>query len=245
MNPATAAARMDRIYRRQRHVYDATRRYFLLGREKLLAELDPPVGGTVLEVGCGTGRNLVQAARRHPDAMFYGFDVSALMLETAASSVASAGLWRRVRLAHADAGSFDPQRAFGRTAFDRVMISYTLSMIPGWREVLEQSMRLVKPGGELHVVDFGQQEGLPRLFRTFLFAWLRLFEVMPSAGLPDALIGLAARQGWHLRLGKPMSGYTIHAILRRPVSAAGNVCFSGRETPPRQDVRMTPGPTRC
>lgn len=212
----SAASRMDRIYRRQRHFYDVTRRYFLLGREKLLAELDPPPAGSVLEVGCGTGRNLIQAARRHPEARFYGFDVSALMLETAASAVASAGLWRRIRLAQADAGSFDPARAFGEARFDRVMISYTLSMIPAWREVLEQSLRLVKPGGELHVVDFGQQEGLPRWFRKMLFAWLRLFEVNPPPELPGALRSAAAGSGWSCALQSPMGGYSIHAILRRP-----------------------------
>ena len=78
---------MNRIYRYQRHIYDLTRRCFLLGRDRLLDELAPPKGGSVLEVGCGTGRNLIQAARRYPDATFYGFDVSDQMLATAASAI--------------------------------------------------------------------------------------------------------------------------------------------------------------
>lgn len=71
-----AAKHMDGIYRYQRYIYDLTRKYFLLGRDTMLDGLQPPDGGTVLEVGCGTGRNLVLAARRYPNAKYYGFDIS-------------------------------------------------------------------------------------------------------------------------------------------------------------------------
>ena len=57
---------MDAIYRYQRYIYDATRKYYLLGRDRMLDELAPPPGGSVLEIGCGTGRNLICAARRYP-----------------------------------------------------------------------------------------------------------------------------------------------------------------------------------
>ena len=52
------AARMDRMYRYQRHIYDLTRKYYLLGRDRAIRDLQVPVDGTLLEVGCGTGRNL-------------------------------------------------------------------------------------------------------------------------------------------------------------------------------------------
>ncbi|MDP3895918.1 MAG: class I SAM-dependent methyltransferase, partial [Mesorhizobium sp.] len=70
------AALMDGIYRRQRHIYDATRKYYLLGRDRMLERLDVPPGGAVLELGCGTGRNIVAAARRYPGARFCGLDIS-------------------------------------------------------------------------------------------------------------------------------------------------------------------------
>ena len=63
-----AAAHMDGIYRYQRYIYNASRKYFLLGRDHLIERLRPPDGGTVLEIGCGTGRNLILAARRYPNA---------------------------------------------------------------------------------------------------------------------------------------------------------------------------------
>eukprot|EP01037_Dinobryon_pediforme_P045383 gene45383-57853_t len=129
-----AATAMDKMYRWQRPIYDLTRKPYLLGRDRLIADLDPPPGGIVLEIGCGTGRNLVRAAGLHPAATFYGFDVSSVMLTEARDSVARAGLSSRIHLAQGDATTFDPQAAFGMGTFDRVFISYTLSMIPPWRE---------------------------------------------------------------------------------------------------------------
>ena len=57
---------MDGIYRHQRHIYDATRKFYLLGRDEMIEGLAVPSGGSVLEIGCGTGRNLIAAARRYP-----------------------------------------------------------------------------------------------------------------------------------------------------------------------------------
>ena len=56
-----AAALMDRMYRRQRHIYDLSRKFYLLGRDEAIARLRPAPGDKVLEIGCGTGRNLVKA----------------------------------------------------------------------------------------------------------------------------------------------------------------------------------------
>src|ERR1700721_4701598 len=84
--PIKATRRMNRMYRRQRHIYDGTRRYYLLGRDRLIATLNPAAGATVLEIGCGTGRNLVLAAGLHPEARFFGIDVSPEMLTTALSA---------------------------------------------------------------------------------------------------------------------------------------------------------------
>ena len=174
---------MDAIYARQRHFYDLTRKYYLLGRDRLIARLDVPAGGTVLEVGCGTGRNLIAVAKRYPTARLYGLDISEEMLTTARAKVAAAGLGERIVLRQADATDFDAQALFGVTTFDRVYFSYTLSMIPDWQAALRQGAAVT--GGALHLVDFGQQERLPGWFARMMFAWLAKFDVAPRARLFD------------------------------------------------------------
>lgn len=211
-----AAERMDAIYRWQVGIYDLTRKYYLLGRDRLIDDLAPPPGATVLEVGCGTGRNLIVAARRYPDARFYGFDVSPVMLAEARRAVARAGLADHIRLAQVDAAAFDPLTAFARDGFDRVFCSYTLSMIPPWEAALDRAMAAVLPGGSLHVVDFGGQEHLPGLFRTGLRAWLTQFHVTPRDGLAMALEQTAASRGCRVSIARPYRGYAVQAVAVRP-----------------------------
>ena len=117
----------------------------------------------MLEIGCGTARNLIVAARTYPDVHFFGIDISSEMLGTARRLVAREGLAADIRLARADATTFDPALLFGVPGFSRIFVSYSLSMIPGWQAVLERALAWLAPGGELHVVDFGGQERLPRL----------------------------------------------------------------------------------
>jgi S-adenosylmethionine-diacylgycerolhomoserine-N-methlytransferase len=155
---------MDGIYRQQRHIYDLTRKYYLLGRNDLIAALKPPSGGSVLEIGCGTARNLILTAERYPDAELYGIDISAEMLKSADANILKNRIGSRVSLAQGDATRFDAAALFGVSSFDRVFFSYSLSMIPGWEAALHQAMQAVAPGGELHVVDFGQQTALPGWF---------------------------------------------------------------------------------
>jgi S-adenosylmethionine-diacylgycerolhomoserine-N-methlytransferase len=191
------AGRMDAIYKSQRHIYDLTRKYYLLGRDRLIDGLAPPPGGSVLEIGCGTGRNLILAARRWPKARLFGLDISEAMLETARANVAKAGLSDRIDFAAADATHFDPQALFGEPTFDRIFQSYTLSMIPDWQGAIRESVRHLAVHGELHIVDFGQQERLPAAFRRALFAWLARFHVEPRAGLRIALTDAAGDRAVH------------------------------------------------
>ena len=206
---------MDGIYRYQRYIYDATRKYYLLGRDRLLDDLKPPAGGTILEIGCGTGRNLILAARRYPNARLYGFDISSEMLKTAHASIVRAGLSDRITVAEGDATSFDAKALFGRAGFDRVFVSYAFSMIPPWRQAIAPALDAVAPGGRLHVVDFGQQEGWPRWFKAALFAWLAHFTVSPRADLEDALKAAAANAGAHLDFERLYRGYSDYAVLTR------------------------------
>jgi S-adenosylmethionine-diacylgycerolhomoserine-N-methlytransferase len=207
---------MNRMYRRQRYIYDGTRRYYLLGRDRLISELQPAPGSTVLEIGCGTGRNLVQAARLYSDARFFGVDVSTEMLTSAISAISRHGMTNRIRVAHGDGTAFDPQALFGLASFDHVMISYSLSMIPDWRGVLQAAISRLAPGGRLHVVDFGDQERLPGIARALLLRWLAMFEVTPRDDLEPVLAAMAASESAELTFRRPFRGYAQYAVLTLP-----------------------------
>ena len=205
---------MDRVYGRQRHIYDATRKYYLLGRDPMIDGLKPGDGATVLEIGCGTGRNLIRAAQLYPRALFHGIDISVSMLETAGASVAAAGLNGRIRLAHADAARFDPAKVFGRRSFDRIFISYAVSMIPGWQSVMREALGHLAPGGELHVVDFGDQRGLPGWFRAALRTWLRWYHVTPRTDLFQVSDEIAASRGAAAEARRLYRGFAWISIIR-------------------------------
>jgi S-adenosylmethionine-diacylgycerolhomoserine-N-methlytransferase len=210
-----AAALMDRMYRRQRHIYDLSRKFYLLGRDETIARLRPARGGKALEIGCGTGRNLIKLAQAYPEARLFGVDVSREMLTTAAASTARAGLASRVSLAQADATAFDPQRLFGCGSFERVMISYALSMIPLWREALGHALDVVAPGGSLHVVDFGDCAGLPGPFKAGLRRWLTAFDVSPRDDFCASLTALTAERDMVCEIESRFRGYAILAVARR------------------------------
>ncbi len=174
---------MDRVYRHQRCIYDLTRKYYLFGRDRMIRELALTPGDRLVEVGCGTARNLVRIARRYPQAQLFGVDASHEMLKTAADNVRRAGLEKRIVLAHGYAENLSPAM-FGETApFDACLFSYSLSMIPDWKQALNAASQNLSRGGHIHVVDFGDLEGLGRAGRTLLLAWLGLFHVAPRVEL--------------------------------------------------------------
>ncbi|MGV8996314.1 MAG: class I SAM-dependent methyltransferase [Parvibaculaceae bacterium] len=209
------SALMDKVYRRQRHIYDFTRAWYLLGRDHMLAGLNPKDGAGILEIGCGTGRNLVAAARRFPRAYVYGMDISSQMLASARTAVGKAGLHQQISMAQGDAVTFDPLRAFGELSVARIFMSYTLSMIPDWQGTLSQAMHNLEPQGELHIVDFGQSERLPRVFRHLLFRWLSLFHVGPRKCLRFVLEALAEEHDAALTFTPLYRGYAWSAVLRK------------------------------
>jgi S-adenosylmethionine-diacylgycerolhomoserine-N-methlytransferase len=215
MTSVHAVDLMNRIYRHQRYFYDLTRKYFLLGRDRMIAEMRAHEGARVLEIGCGTGRNLIVAARRYPGASCFGIDVSTEMLDSAARAISRAGLSARVHVAHADATRFDPGLLFGVDQFDRIFISYSLSMIPQWQSVVSAALSHLAPRGELLIIDFGRQERLPAAFRRLLWRWLSAFHVAPRDDLEAILTARAAACGATLAFARPYRGYAQYAVLRR------------------------------
>ena len=205
------AALMDTVYRRQRHFYDLTRKYYLFGRDAMIRALDLANGGTVLEIACGTGRNLALVRGAWPRAALFGIDISVEMLKSA-----EARLGDDARLARGDATCFDPQALLGQARFDRIIMSYCTSMIPQWERSVEHAIGMLAPGGTLHIVDFGDMAGLPRPLRGMLRGWLARFHVIPRHDFARGLGELCEPRGLAIATGSALGGYYQTARIDQP-----------------------------
>jgi S-adenosylmethionine-diacylgycerolhomoserine-N-methlytransferase len=180
-------------YRFHSKIYDATRWSFLFGRRSLIdAAASQASPARVLEVGCGTGTNLVHLARAFPRAELFGLDISEHMLGRASRKAQSMG------------NSFQAlQRAYDEpvrsgTGFDLVLFSYSLSMFnPGWERALDNTLEDLRPGGIVAVVDF---HATP--FRLFS-SWMKANHVRLGGHLLD---GLRARFSTRLASIRPAFG---------------------------------------
>ena len=136
-----ALAALDRFYRWQAPLYDWTRPFFLFGRGRMVDGLDVGPGHLVLDVGCGTGWSFPRLLRR--SARVVGIEVSEPMR----------------RRAPALGGATVDNRPYGthnayRGSVDRVLFSYSLSMIPPFEAAIESARADLRPGGRIGVVDF-------------------------------------------------------------------------------------------
>ncbi|MDT8279150.1 MAG: class I SAM-dependent methyltransferase [Erythrobacter sp.] len=202
---------MDDVYRGQRHIYDFTRKYYLFGRDTLIKGLAAQPGMRVLEIACGTGRNLATIGKVWPGVRLYGLDISAEMLKSARAAVGA-----EARLGQGDACSFDAAALLGEPQFDRVVLSYSLSMIPDWQGALDHAASLLAPGGALHVVDFGDLAGLPRPLAGLLRAWLAKFHVAPRDDMGTVAGRIAAARGLRLTSTRgPLGYFQLHVLAAK------------------------------
>lgn len=204
---------MNHMYRWTRHVYDASRRYYLLGRDHLIENMHPIDGQLICEIGCGTARNLIKMAKRYPDCRFFGIDVSDEMLKTAQASIQRSGV--KIEVAQGQAESFDPEKTFNlKEPFDKVVFSYTLAIIPIWKESIDNALHILKSGGELHIIDFGDQEKLPAAFQKFLFWWLSKFHVYHKPEIAVYLRQLELQRKGCLLFKELYRGYAWHMVFK-------------------------------
>lgn len=206
------AARMDAKYRRVRHVYDLTRKYFLFGRDHALELLDAPSASSILEIGCGTGRNLLSIARSAPGAEVHGLDISEEMLKSAAAKTA---YLKNVTLRQGDATTLDSERLFGTRNYDAVLMSYSLSMVPDWKSALAKAIKAVGPGGRLVIVDFGRFEGYGRVGPKIVDA-LAMADAPPLPDLKGAVTrAISGRNHLRATFGQSKRGYYVWAVVER------------------------------
>lgn len=142
---------LTRYYRQHSKFYDATRWSFIFGREGIITWIQEENSNLnhILEVGCGTGRNLGSLARAYPEAHISALDLSEDMLSIARKRLAFAG--DRVRTICEPYSS----SMHAAESYDLILFSYTLSMFnPGWEEAIEAAANDLSPSGIIAVVDF-------------------------------------------------------------------------------------------
>lgn len=107
-------------------------------------------GGSLLEVGCGTGFLQLQLARTFPNAQCTGVDIDPTGLAVARRAVADAGLQARVQILEGDVA-----QVVAPASFDVVVMVEVLHEIgPSIRAaVVAGCARALKPGGWLVIVD--------------------------------------------------------------------------------------------
>lgn len=182
MQAETEAGRTNRLstyYRVHSNIYDATRWLFLFGRGstiKLLPTFDNPP--KILEVGCGTGNNLIQLHKKYPEARLTGIDLSQEMLTKAQKKIQASDNPQKFRLIHDAYGS----SCLKDSTFDVILFSYSLTMMTQHIELIfSRIYQNLDPEGLLAVTDFHQTK-----FGWFE-QWMRMNHVVMDGSLYKTL----------------------------------------------------------
>src|SRR5215470_5722525 len=143
-----------KAYARWAPVYDLVfGAVFDRGRKAAIAAAER-IGGRILDVGIGTGLSLTDYSRSN---RICGVDLSEPMLRKAQERVAEFGLTNVETLAVMDAEKLGFPDAF----FDVVVAQYVITVVPDPEATLNEFARVLKPGGEIILVNhIGAEEGL-------------------------------------------------------------------------------------
>ncbi|HWV81843.1 MAG TPA: class I SAM-dependent methyltransferase [Hyphomicrobiaceae bacterium] len=146
MSRAMDRAGVVKTYDRWAPVYDLVfGQVFEKARKSAIAACEA-IGGRVLEVGIGTGISLPYYTER---CRIVGVDISAAMLEVARQRVTDLRMTNVERLAIMDVQNLE----FADGSFDVVTAQYVVNTVPDPEAALDEFMRVLRPGGELIVVN--------------------------------------------------------------------------------------------
>ena len=135
-----------KTYARWAPVYDLVfGKVFETGRRESI-EAANRVGGRILDVGVGTGISL---SDYHHSARVTGVDLSEAMLKRARERVVTHRLGHVETIAVMDAQNL----GFANNTFDAVVAQYVVTTVPDPEATLDEFIRVLKPGGELILVN--------------------------------------------------------------------------------------------
>jgi phosphatidylethanolamine/phosphatidyl-N-methylethanolamine N-methyltransferase len=194
---------ITRAYGRWAPVYDVVfGKVFERGRAAAVRAAER-IGGRILEVGVGTGISLPSYSRT---SVVVGLDVSEPMLRKAQAKVRAQGLDHVAGLAVMDAAHL----AFSDRSFDVVVGQYLITAVPDPEATLDEFARVLKPGGEIVLVNhLSAESGVRRAFEQGFAPVARRLGWQPDFGW-DRLTRWAERRS------------DIRLIERRPVPPLGH-----------------------
>lgn len=200
--------RMDRMYGPQKRIYDLTRAYYLLGRDRLLQAIDPRPGAVILDVGCGTGRNLAMLAKLYPDVRLIGVEPANPMLDVAKAKITGKRMTDQIELHQGVAEDVPTMVDRGQIPHpSHILFSYSLSIMNAPELALRAALTALAPGGRLEIVDFGAMDELPAPAKHLMCAWLAKFSVFHRPEIVHELQALETAGLGKLDLTRSFGGY--------------------------------------
>lgn len=201
-------AGVAKAYARWAPVYDLVfGPVFDQGRKSTIAIADA-IGGRVLDVGVGTGLSLSDYSRT---TRICGVDISEPMLRKAQERVRTLDLSNVETLAVMDAKNL----AFADGAFDAVVAQYVITAVPDPEGTLDDFIRVLKPGGELILVNhIGAESGPRRMFELGFAPLARRLGWRPEFPW-ERLVNWASRHGGvTLQERRPMPPMGHFSLIR-------------------------------
>ena len=114
----------------------------------------------------------------------------------------------------ADDFSFDKTFNLERQ-FDAIFFSFSISMIPTWKESIANALANLKNGRSLYIVDFYDQSDLPIWFRKILAGWLVKFGVCYWRDLIPFLKNLQRQHQGVLSINSLYRSYSFIAEFKK------------------------------
>ena len=187
--------------------YTATGQLIVAHRHEATAALGVQPGERILDVACGPGMNFEGILRDlGTGGSLVGLDYSPGMLEQAQQRVERSG-WSNVTPMLGDAASLP----FADCEFDRVLGTYSFSVIPGYQQALDEVARVLKPGGTLVVLDAKSSDGPLR----FLNPLVKLLARTPVSDPTRPLIDEIAQRFQVVRTTEYDFGFTFLAVAHK------------------------------
>jgi phosphatidylethanolamine/phosphatidyl-N-methylethanolamine N-methyltransferase len=198
---------VEKAYGRWAPVYDLVfGKVFDHGRQSTIAEADK-IGGRILDVGVGTGLSLSDYSR---STKLCGVDISEPMLRRAQQRVRALGLSNVEALAVMDAKNL----AFRDSFFDAVVAQYVITAVPDPEATLDEFVRVLKPGGEIILVNhLGAESGFRRAFEQGFSPIARRLGWSPEFPW-ERLTRWAKRDGVRLIECRPMPPLGHFSLIR-------------------------------